>query len=48
LLADEVGLGKTIEVSLVISQKWAEDTAAFLLEVAIVGMPGERIGSSGG
>ncbi len=31
LLADEVGLGKTIEASLVIAQKWAEKKRAILL-----------------
>jgi len=31
LLADEVGLGKTIEASLVIAQKWAERKRAILL-----------------
>ena len=33
LLADEVGLGKTIEASLVIAQKWAEGKRAILLVV---------------
>lgn len=33
LLADEVGLGKTIEASLVIAQKWAEHKRAILLVV---------------
>lgn len=33
LLADEVGLGKTIEASLVIAQKWAEGKRAILLIV---------------
>jgi superfamily II DNA/RNA helicase len=33
LLADEVGLGKTIEASLVIAQKWAERKRAILLVV---------------
>ncbi|MFT5260634.1 MAG: SNF2 family DNA or RNA helicase [Gammaproteobacteria bacterium] len=33
LLADEVGLGKTIEASLVIAQKWAEHKRKILLIV---------------
>ena len=33
LLADEVGLGKTIEASLVIAQKWAEGKRHMLLVV---------------
>jgi superfamily II DNA or RNA helicase len=33
LLADEVGLGKTIEASLVMAQKWAEDKRNILLIV---------------
>jgi len=33
VLADEVGLGKTIEASLVIAQKWAEHKRALLLVV---------------
>ena len=33
LLADEVGLGKTIEASLVIAQKWAEQKRHVLLVV---------------
>src|SRR3989338_2368229 len=33
LLADEVGLGKTIEAGLVISQKWAERRRKILLIV---------------
>ena len=33
LLADEVGLGKTIEAGLVISQKWAEHKQRILLVV---------------
>lgn len=33
LLADEVGLGKTIEASLVMAQKWAEDKRNILLVV---------------
>ena len=33
LLADEVGLGKTIEASLVIAQKWAETKCSILLVV---------------
>jgi superfamily II DNA or RNA helicase len=33
LLADEVGLGKTIEASLVIAQKWAEGKRSILLVV---------------
>jgi superfamily II DNA/RNA helicase len=33
LLADEVGLGKTIEASLVMAQKWAENKRAILLVV---------------
>src|ERR1039458_9658038 len=31
LLADEVGLGKTIEASLVLSQKWAEGKRRILI-----------------
>jgi SNF2 family DNA or RNA helicase len=33
LLADEVGLGKTIEAGLVISQRWAEQKRRILLVV---------------
>ena len=33
MLADEVGLGKTIEASLVIAQKWAEQKRRILLVV---------------
>ena len=33
LLADEVGLGKTIEAGLVISQRWAEQRRRILLIV---------------
>lgn len=33
ILADEVGLGKTIEAGLVLSQKWAERKRKFLLIV---------------
>ena len=33
LLADEVGLGKTIEASLVMAQKWAEEKRSILLVV---------------
>src|SRR5262249_24758191 len=33
LLADEVGLGKTIEAGLILSQKWAERRRSILLVV---------------
>lgn len=35
ILADEVGLGKTIEVSLVLAQKWAEQKCKLLLIVPV-------------
>jgi ERCC4-related helicase len=36
LLADEVGLGKTIEASLVLAQKWAERRRKLLLIVPAI------------
>ena len=35
LLADEVGLGKTIEAGLVVSQKWAENKRRILSDHAL-------------
>ncbi len=34
ILADEVGLGKTIEAGLVIAQRWAEHKRKILMEQA--------------
>lgn len=36
ILADEVGLGKTIEAGLVISQKWAEKKRKILVIVPLI------------